>query len=203
MKLVDKSIRYYSDRLAAKTPTPGGGSTAALIGVLGCGLLSMVANFTLAGKGFNGYKERSQKALKKSENIRKKLTDLIDKDVKAYENLSKALKRHKDNIVSLQPALKRAITPPSNVCNYVYKAATVALELAYVGNKNILSDVIVAIYTLDAAFESALANININLEHLRDKKYVISNTEKYRTLQREMKKLKTHILSKAQERMHT
>ncbi len=203
MKFIDKSMRYYADQLAAKTPIPGGGSTSALLGVLGCGLLSMVANFTLAGKGFNGYKERSQKALKKSENIRKKLTDLIDKDIKAYENLSSALKKYKDNIISQQPALKRAITPPSNVCNYAYKVTLVALELAYVGNKNILSDVIVAVYTLDAAFESALANININLERVRDKKYVINNTERYRALHREMKKLKTHVLSKARERMHT
>lgn len=203
MKIIDKSMRYYADRLAAKRPTPGGGSTAALLGVLGCGLLSMVASFTLAGKGFNGYKERSQKALKKSEKIRRRLTDLIDKDIKAYENLSNALKKYKDNIISQQPALKRAITPPSNVCNYVYKATVVALELAYVGNKNILSDVIVAIYTLDAAFESALANINVNLKRVRDKKYVINNTETYRRLQREMKKIKTHVLSKARERMHT
>jgi len=94
MKFIDKSIRLYADKLAAKTPTPGGGSTAALLGVLGCALLSMVANFTLAGKGFNGYKERSQKALKKSENIREKMTDLIDKDIAAYENLSRAFKKY-------------------------------------------------------------------------------------------------------------
>ncbi len=203
MKIIDKSMRYYADRLAAKTPTPGGGSTAALLGVLGCGLLSMVANYTLAGKGFNGYKERSQKALKKSENIREKMTGLIDKDIKAYQNLSSSLKKYKDDIMRKQPALKRAITPPSNVCNYAYKATAIALDLAYVGNKHILSDVIVAMYTLDAAFESALANINVNLEHVRDKKYVVNNTEKYMKLQREMKKLKTHVLSKARERMHT
>jgi len=203
MKFIDKSIRLYADKLAAKTPTPGGGSTAALLGVLGCALLSMVANFTLAGKGFNGYKERSQKALKKSENIREKMTDLIDKDVAAYENLSRAFKKYKDNIISLQPALKRAITPPATICVYAYKATVIALDLAYVGNKHILSDVIVAVYTLDAAFESALANINVNLEHVKDKKYVINNTQVYGNLQREMKRLKTDILSKARERMRT
>lgn len=203
MKFVDKSIKFYADKLASKIPTPGGGSTAALLGVLGCGLLSMVANFTLAGKGFNGYKERSKKALKKSEGIRKKLMELIDKDVKAYESLSRALKRCKDNTVSLQPALKRAITPPSKVCDNVYRATMVALELAYVGNKAILSDVIVAIYALDAAFESALENININLVRVRDKKYVIKKTETYRMLQREIKKLKTNVLSKTRERMHS
>ncbi len=201
MNFADKSIKFYSDKLASKSPAPGGGSTAAVIGMLGCGLLSMVANFTLAGKGFNGYKERSQKALKKSENIRKKLLLLIDKDVKAYQNLSKASKKHKDNIVRLQPALKRAITPPADICNYTYKATVVALELAYVGSKNILSDVVVAVYALDAAFESALENININLKDVKDKKYSVRITEKNRVLHREIKQLKTNILSKARERM--
>ena len=70
-------IKYYTDKLAAKTPAPGGGSVAAMLGVLGCGLLSMVANFTLVKKGFNGYKERAKKALKESESLRQKLTELI------------------------------------------------------------------------------------------------------------------------------
>ena len=61
MKYVDKSVKCYIDKLSAKTPAPGGGSVAALLGALGCGLLSMVANFTLAGKGFNGYKDRAKK----------------------------------------------------------------------------------------------------------------------------------------------
>ena len=89
MKYQDKSLKYFIDTLAAKTPTPGGGSVAATLGALGCGLLCMVANYTLSSKGFNGYKERAQKALKKSDDLRKKLTDLIDKDIIAYEALSK------------------------------------------------------------------------------------------------------------------
>jgi len=201
MKLVDHKIRQYIDKLAAKTPTPGGGSVAATLGALGCGLISMVANFTLAKKGFNGYKERSQKALKGSEAIRKKLMELIDKDAQAYDKLSKALKSKKISAQGLQVALKSAAIPPIKVCQNVHKAAALALELAYVGNKSIISDISVAVYALDAAFESGLVNVNTNLEYIKDRRYVLSKTQTVVALHRDIKRLKTEVLSKVKERM--
>ena len=76
MKYVDKSLRHYLSKLSAKVPAPGGGSASALLGALGCGLLCMVANYTLAKKAFNGYKERAKRVLKESEKVREKLTEL-------------------------------------------------------------------------------------------------------------------------------
>lgn len=201
MRYIDKSIKYYADRLAAKTPTPGGGSVAATLGVLGCGLLSMVANFTLARKGFNGYKERAKRVLTASEKLRKKLLEMVDKDIEAYDRLSKAFKKHKNNPVRMAPVLKRAVGPPAKVCNYVYKAATLSLELTYVSSKPIVSDVSVAIYVLDAAFEAALINIKINLGYIRDKKYIIDKTQQYTSMHKDIKRLKAAILSKIKERM--
>jgi formiminotetrahydrofolate cyclodeaminase len=201
MKYIDNTVKQFSDKLAAKEPVPGGGSTAALLGVLGCGLLSMVANFTLAKKSFNGYKERAKKAAKQTEALRKKMLELIDKDIKAYEKLSKSLKKNKDNMASLGPAFKKAVTPPLKVCQYAHKAAGMALELSYVGNKSIISDVTAAIYVLDAAFEAALVNININLKYVREKKYVLEKTNNITFLHKDIKRLKTTVISKTRERM--
>jgi len=189
--------------MATKTPTPGGGSAAAMSGALGCALISMVANFTLAKKGFNGYKERSQKVLKRSEDLRSKLMVLIDQDAQAYGKLSKALKSKKISAQGLQSAFKSAAIPPLKVCQCVHKAAGLALELSYVGNKSIISDVSVAIYALDAAFESALISMNINLDYIKDKRYVVAKTQATTTLHRDIKRLKTDVLSKVKERIFT
>jgi len=201
MKYVDKSIRHYVDKLAAKTPAPGGGSVAAMLGVMGCGLLSMVGNFALAKKGFNGYKDRAKKVVAKSEKLRKKLIELVDKDIEAYDKLSKAFKKYKNNPSRIEPAFKKAVTPPAKVCSYVYKAATLSLELSFISTKPIISDVAVAIYVLDAAFEAALVNININMAHIRDKKYIVEKTQQYSSLHKDIKRLKTEILSKTKERI--
>lgn len=201
MKYVNKSIKYYIDELAAKTPVPGGGSVAALIGAVGCGLLSMVANFTVARGGYNGYKERAKKVLKESERLRAKLIDLIDKDTLIYEKLSKAFKKYKGNFSKIQPSLKKAVAAPLLVCSYTHKAAILSLELAFVGNKPLISDVCVAIHVLDAAFESALVNINVNSKFIRDKHYVAAKMLESNNLHRDLKKIKTEVLSRARDRM--
>jgi len=201
MKYVDKSIKYYINSLAAKTPTPGGGSVAALMGALGCGLLSMVANFTLAKKGFNGYKDRAKRAVKKSEEIRKKLIELIDKDAQAYEKLSNALKSKQMSAPGLQAAFKSAVMPPLKVCQDVHKAARLTLDLAYVSNKSIVSDISVAIYALDAAFEAALVNIYANLRYIKDKRYTLAKTQAVSSMHKDMKMIKTEVLSKIKERI--
>ncbi|NQT90404.1 MAG: cyclodeaminase/cyclohydrolase family protein [Candidatus Omnitrophica bacterium] len=201
MRYSDKSVKHYIDKLAAKTPVPGGGSVAALLGALGCGLLSMVANYTVSGKSYNGYKERAEKALKDSEKLRKQLIELNEKDIEAYERLSRAFKKHKDHVSGLQPSLKSAVIPPLKVCSCVHKAAVVALQLAYVGNKSIIPDICVGMYALDAAFESALVNIGVNLRLITDKRYVVDKSEQSSRLHNDMKKIKTEVLSKTRERM--
>jgi len=169
MKYVDKSIKYYVDNLSAKTPTPGGGSVAALLGAVGCGLLCMVAHFTMDRDGYNGYKERARKVIEEVRRIKSQLLSLVDDDIEAYGRLSNALKRYKYNKLKVQPSLKKAVLPAAKVCLYTHKAAVGALELAYAGSKSLISDVSVAIYVLDAAFESALVNVNVNLRDIKDK----------------------------------
>jgi methenyltetrahydrofolate cyclohydrolase len=202
MGYTDKSIKSYLIQLAAKKPVPGGGSTAALIGALGCGLISMAANFTLSDKGFNGYKARAKKVLKKSERLREKLTRLVDMDIKAYEKLSAVMRRYSLNAIRLQSAIKGAIITPCKICDCAHSAAEIALEASYISKKNILSDIISSIYALDAAFETGFINIKVNLKYLKDKKYAAEKNQKYLTLQIDMKNLKTQILSKATERMN-
>ena len=201
MDYINRSIKSYLIQLAAKKPVPGGGSTAALIGALGCGLISMVANFTLSDKGFNGYKARAKKVLKKSESLREKLTLLVDKDMKAYSRLSVAFKKYSLNAMKLQYAVKGAIIIPCKICDYVHSGAEIVLEASYIGKKSILSDLIAAIYALDAAFEASFINIRVNLKHVKDRKYAAEKNQKYLSLQIGMKNLKTQILSKAAERM--
>ncbi len=201
MDYINKSIKGYLVELAAKKPVPGGGSTAALMGALGCGLVSMVANFTLSDKGFNGYKARAKKVLKKSECLREKLAVLIDKDIRAYGRLSIAFKKFNLSAIKLQSAVKGAIITPCKICDCVHDAAEIALEASYIGKKNILSDIQAAIYALDAAFEAGFINIRVNLKYLKDKEYAAEKNQKYAALQIDMKNIKTQILSKTSERM--
>ena len=43
---IDKPLKTYLEDLAAKQPTPGGGSAAALSAAIGVSLMTMSANYT-------------------------------------------------------------------------------------------------------------------------------------------------------------
>jgi len=43
---IDKSLNKYLEDLASKKPSPGGGSSAALTGAMGAGLINMVLHFS-------------------------------------------------------------------------------------------------------------------------------------------------------------
>lgn len=49
-ELSQKSCSTFIDLLASKSPAPGGGGAAALVGALGVALSSMVGNYTIGKK---------------------------------------------------------------------------------------------------------------------------------------------------------
>ncbi|MFB0526548.1 MAG: cyclodeaminase/cyclohydrolase family protein, partial [bacterium] len=85
-------LEKYVDDLAAKLPAPGGGSVVALVGALGVGLLSMVSNFTLGKEKYKQSEEEIKKILDRSEDLRKRLTELVDEDIRVYDKVSGAYK---------------------------------------------------------------------------------------------------------------
>src|SRR5919199_5009336 len=81
---LDQPVAEFSARLAAKEPTPGGGSAAALAGALGAGLVSMVCNYTVGREKFADVDEEMRGVLHRSEELRAELERAVDEDVEAY-----------------------------------------------------------------------------------------------------------------------
>ena len=50
--LIERNIKDFLDDLASKSPTPGGGSAAALCGAVAASLVSMVCNLTMGKKKY-------------------------------------------------------------------------------------------------------------------------------------------------------
>ena len=75
------TLKEYLDALASGKPTPGGGSAAALVGALGTGLLSMVANFTIGREKYKSVEEEIKEGLQNCERIRNRLLALVHEDI--------------------------------------------------------------------------------------------------------------------------
>ena len=197
---LDGSIRSYLDDLAAKRPTPGGGSTAALVGATGAGLLSMVASFSK--------EEVIKKILQKTEDLRRELTELVDRDVAVYQKVSAAYKLPKEKPVqkrkrskAIQDALKEALTVPLEVCKLCHETIKLCGELAEKGNVSLISDVGVGVCLLEAAFQSALLNVEINLKGLKDEELIIETRKILEPLIGEVHAYKESAWEKTKARM--
>ena len=160
MKLYkNQSIRAFLDDLSARTPVPGGGAAAALTAGLGAALISMVAQYSLKKGRPKAVEQKIKAILTKSEKIRKRLLDLVDRDAQAYLNVVRARSL---SAARKKAALKGARTVPLEVEKLCYEAVNLSPYLVREGNRYLVSDIRVAVELLLAAFYAAKINVEIN-----------------------------------------
>jgi formiminotetrahydrofolate cyclodeaminase len=195
-KLVKQNIKMFLDELASNSPAPGGGSVAALSGALGAALSSMVCNLTKGKQGYETTQDEIRQAYEKSEDLRKDLTDLIDKDTEAFNEVMKAIKMPKDTEdqkedrrQAMQAAFKHAAEVPletARKCNQILDVARIVAEK---GNKNSISDAAVSALMAQTGLQAAILNVRINLTSIKDSEYALKiSNELHELLQNAMEK---------------
>ena len=201
-------LEKYVDDLAAKLPAPGGGSVVALVGALGMGLLSMVSNFTLGKEKYRQNEEEIEKILKRSEDLRKRLTELVDEDIRAYGKVSRAYKLPRTNdkekevrSQAIEKACKDALTVPLEVARCCCEGLELARGLVEIGNVRLVSDVGVAAGLLEAALKGAELNVKINLKVIEDRDFVEEKKKAVSSLVRDRVKIKDEILKKTEDKI--
>jgi formiminotetrahydrofolate cyclodeaminase len=183
-KLADMDIKEFLDELASNSPAPGGGSVAALSGALGTALSSMVCNLTIGKEKYLNVEIEIKDVLGKSEQLRKRLTELIDEDTEAFNDVMKAFKMPKETNEqiekrkqAIQEGYKTAASVPLETAKTCEQILDVAIVVAEKGNKNSITDAAVSAIMAKAGVESAILNVKINLGSIKDDKFVkkISN----------------------------
>lgn len=183
MRYKEASLKKYLDDLAAKIPAPGGGSAAALTAALGASLISMVINFTLGKPKYLKYENELKEILYKSERLRNEFLDLVDKDVSAYQSKN----------------IRDALDVPFMVCRLCFEGIKLCPALITKGNINLISDVGVAAFLLEAAFSSAYFNVKINLKSLCDKELTRVIRKELRQKEKMVKRIKLNTEEKVGE----
>jgi len=177
--LASLSVNGFLSELASSSPAPGGGSVAALVGSLGTALSSMVCNLTIGKEKYKDVQDEIKDVLKKSENLRKRLTGLIDKDTEAFNDVMKAFKMPKDTEKqkekrkqAIQEGYKTAASVPLETARTCEKILDVALVIAEKGNQNSITDAVVSALMANAGVKAAVLNVKINLGSIKDEKFV-------------------------------
>src|SRR5438093_12247461 len=97
MTLVDRSVRELLDAFSSSAPTPGGGSASALASAIGASLLTMVASLPKTRGGSEDDAAALASAARVLAGARTELTEAIDADTAAYDEVVRAYKLPKSS----------------------------------------------------------------------------------------------------------
>ncbi len=178
MKLADMTLEAFSEVLASEAPAPGGGSTAALSGALGAGLIHMVCALTAGKKKYEEHTALVETTAAGAEAIRRELLEAVDRDTAAFDGVTAAFAMPKGDDAeiaarkqAIQDALKACVVPPLDVMKASLRALRLAEGILGKSNESALSDLGVAALSLQTALQGAWLNVLINIGGLGDKAF--------------------------------
>jgi len=196
------SLKSFLDALASQSPTPGGGTAAAVTGALGAGLAEMVAALTLSKEKFAPVHEAMRAIAEESRRARAELLRLSDEDALAYDavvaarRLPKETEEEKTSRSSAIASANRTATEvPMRTARAAARLLALLPELVEKGNPNALSDAGAAALLLEAAAEAALLNVGINLGGVGDPAFVAEMQRETASIQVEAQRVRDQVLS--------
>lgn len=168
-------VEPFVEQLAAPTATPGGGSAAAASGAMAAGLATMVASMSRGKKAYAQYERELSEAISRLSQLREELKAAIDADADSYNSVMSAYKKAKESAAAdgvVDSALKQATCVPLSVAERAREVLGLVEKLQPITSPNMKSDLTTASALAQAAIEGALANVEINLESLKDAEFV-------------------------------
>lgn len=164
-----ESFASFTTRMAARTPTPGGGSAAAAAGAMGAALGEMVLSYSLDPTKPDPELAAASKTLNEG---RHRMLDLVQRDSESYDAVRNARRARKaspgpDADRAYVEALQGAAEVPLTTARLATELAHLVVQVRPRTKPALGSDLTTAVALFRAASEGALANVDINLIDLR------------------------------------
>ena len=165
--LTDQTLSKFLEAVAARTPTPGGGSVSAAAAALGAAIGVMVGRFS---KG-----DAARDAADAIWKLAGEARILVDEDAKAYGLVDSAVKLPKSSPeerarrdAALQDALIRAAEVPLRGVRLAHRGLDLLGGLAKSHNRNLETDLLIAADLLHAGGCGFRWNVLVNLAAIKD-----------------------------------
>lgn len=180
MNFKDYKIEEFLEELKIDIPSPGGGSVAALVSALASSLNSMVYSFTVNKKSFDKLDEENKTQMiefkDKSDRFISESVMFMEEDRRTFMELMDTFKlpkeSEKDKKYRNEEIRKKTINAMECPLNLAKKAIDFYDNIDFAvefGNQNLISDAVVAAILIHSAIESAVVNVLINFNSLRNK----------------------------------
>mgnify|MGYP000222575229 CR=1 FL=1 len=206
--LAQLQVDEFLRKLAGSDPTPGGGSAAALGGAIAASLVTMVAGLTVGKPGFEEVSESLELLAEQGHQIAETLVGAIDRDAAAYDGVTAAFKLPKgtdeeksERSAAIQHAMKAAAEVPLEVATECLAAAELALVALEKGNPNACTDAGSGLLFALAGLESAVLNVAVNLDSIKDAGYVAEQKAEIAELLARAAELRSTVWSNLRPRL--
>ena len=168
----------FIDELSTNSPAPGGGSVSALAGSLGAALVSMVGALNHEKKENIKVKFELNKIGIESQEIKDRLSFLVDEDTNAFNGLMQANRLPSNNEIekkgklnAIKQANEYAIEIPLEVIHHCFRVIELSEKLIDNGSSSLVSDAGVSAEVALAGARGAAMNVFINLLNISDNNY--------------------------------
>ena len=170
---MEMTVRDFQAALASSSPTPGGGTAAAIALGQASALTIMVCDLTIGKEKWSDGWNIAEKAMLSSVKIMSRAGQLADEDSDAFDSVMESFRLAKDTEeekevrrAAIRNATLLATEKPFETAKLALELLEFLPELASKGNSNAVSDVGVAALLASAACKGALFNVDINLNSL-------------------------------------
>ena len=170
---MEMTVRDFQTALASSSPTPGGGTAAAIALGQASALTVMVCDLTIGKEKWQDGWKIAEEAMLISVKIMRRAGELADEDSDAFDEVMASFKLPKGNDeevsirkTAIRNATLKATEKPFETAELALDLLKILPELASKGNSNAVSDVGVAGLLASAACKGALFNVDINLGSL-------------------------------------
>lgn len=176
--MLELTLKEFVDLTASSDPVPGGGSISALAAALSAALSEMVASLTIGKEKYAEVQPEMKAAAESLARLRAELLEDIQKDSEAFDLYMQALKLPKNTEEersirkkAMQEGLKKAAEAPFCVSKKAVKLMDYAELVVNKGNKNAITDGMIAAMLARTAVLGAALNVRINLNSIEDEEY--------------------------------
>lgn len=202
---LSESVSPFLAAVSDGTPTPGGGSVAALAGALAASLGIMACRIgppSLKGGSSErtGESEPSRelaRALETKEHqlqsLAAELKELVQEDSDAYARVVQAYRRAKSDPgrpAAISEHLRTATLVPLKTAELARDVATQLLALRQKAKPSVLSDLKVGILMSLAAIEGGLENVSTNVKQIKDQSLEIEIADRIRIVEQSLVELR-------------
>lgn len=165
-----QTIEEFLDDLAAREPTPGGGSVAAVVIAMAAGLASMAARFS------DGQLPDALRIAQNADVLREQAVSLAQEDARAYQKVLASFDETPATVdpetrrESIRSALSEAADVPLAITDIGAEVAQLCEEVARLGNGNLKGDATTGALLAHAGAQACTLLVEINLRDTPDER---------------------------------